>query len=130
MKPTAITGFTFLTAVSVAVLIILSSQAFAQNGLAVEGRALAEQHCSRCHVIGNYNRMGGISSTPSFYILVNGLSDWQDRFSNFYSRLPHPSVIRMEGDTPPKNYLPTSKIIKLQYKHVDAILVFVKTLKK
>lgn len=95
-----------------------------------QGKAVAEAHCSRCHVVGKHNLMGGISSTPSFSILVNGLSDWHERFSSFYSRLPHPSVIRMEGEEPPANHLPTTHPIYLKIEQIDAIIAFVATLKK
>ncbi len=30
------------------------------------GRKIAETHCARCHVVGDFNPMGGIGSTPSF----------------------------------------------------------------
>jgi mono/diheme cytochrome c family protein len=43
-----------------------------------KGRAIAVEHCSRCHVVGEHNPMGGIGSTPSFQLL-RSMTDWRDR---------------------------------------------------
>ena len=40
------------------------------EGDAEKGRAIAEKHCSRCHVIGRHNPMRGIGSTASFQIIA------------------------------------------------------------
>jgi mono/diheme cytochrome c family protein len=82
---------------TLAVLIALAAltpPAFA--GDAAKGKRLAEQHCSRCHVIGDFNKFGGIGSTPSFNVLKS-LDDWRDRFQTFFLRNPHPSFVRVEG---------------------------------
>ncbi len=95
-----------------------------------EGKSFAENHCSRCHVIGDYNPNGGISSTPSFQLLVNALKDYQERFDTFYVRPPHPAVILVEGiqklDDLPYNAAP----VHITLKDVDNIAAFAKTLKK
>ena len=94
------------------------------------GRATAQQHCSRCHVIGDFNPNGGISSTPSFQLLVNALKDYEERFDTFYVRPPHPAVIIIEGikkrDDLPYNAAP----VKLTSQDVENIAAFAKTLKK
>ena len=41
---------------------------------------LSQQHCSSCHVVDTKNLFAGISSTPSFPLLVNELDDWEDVF--------------------------------------------------
>ena len=86
------------------------------------------QHCTRCHVVGNLNKYGGIGSTPSFGAMKS-LSDWQDRFATFWSLLPHPSVVQVEGLSPerPKGLLATTKQIFLNMDDVDAIQAYVDT---
>jgi hypothetical protein len=60
-----------------------------------EGRDYAEENCSRCHVVGDFNPYGGIGSTPSFQLLARR-DDWMERFLTFYVRRPHPVVVRIE----------------------------------
>ncbi len=95
-----------------------------------EGKLVAEQHCSRCHVVGGYNPNGGISSTPSFQLLVNMLKDYEERFDTFFDRPPHPAVIIMKGikkrDDLPYNAAP----IEINLEDVKNIAAFVKTLRK
>ena len=52
------------------------------------GRRIAIEHCARCHVIGSYNRFGGIDSTPSFQMLARR-ADMADRVRTFYARGAH-----------------------------------------
>ncbi len=99
-------------------------------GDAVQGRKIAEQHCSRCHVIGDYNKYGGIGSTPSFQLLVNKIPNYKARFQRFFAEHPHPAFIIIEGherqmDTVPPNAAP----VKLPLKAVADILAFVETLR-
>ncbi|MCP4185360.1 MAG: cytochrome c [Hyphomicrobiales bacterium] len=95
-----------------------------------EGKAVAEQHCSRCHVVGDYNPNGGISSTPSFQLLVNALKDYEERFDTFFDRPPHPAVIIIKHikkrDDLPFNAAP----VKITFEDVENIALFVKTLRK
>ncbi len=112
-------------------LIVFAFQTIATMADAVkDGRTAAQDHCSRCHVIGDYNPNGGISSTPSFQLLVNALKDYQERFDTFYARPPHPAVIIIQGikkrDDLPYNAAP----VKLTLKDVENIAAFAKTLKK
>jgi mono/diheme cytochrome c family protein len=60
------------------------------------GFELARQYCSRCHVIGEYNRMGGIGNSPSFSWMVKS-ADWRERFQTFYTLRPHPVFVRVPG---------------------------------
>lgn len=95
-----------------------------------EGKSVAENHCSRCHVIGDFNPNGGISSTPSFQLMVNALNDFEERFDTFYARPPHPAVIIVEGieklDELPFNAAP----VRVSIKDIKNISAFAKTLKK
>lgn len=121
MKPLVIT----------AVIASLTSQAGIATGGAIEdGRKTAHIHCTRCHVVGDYNPNGGISSTPSFQLLVNALKDFEERFDTFYQRPPHPAVIAIKGikkrDDLPYNAEP----VKLTPRDVENLSAFAKTLKK
>jgi len=95
-----------------------------------EGRMLVRQHCMRCHVVGDMNPFGGIGMTPSFGA-IKSLADWQTRFEIFWTLLPHPSVVQVEGISPPRpEQAPASlKQIVLNQAQVDAIRAFVHTLK-
>lgn len=61
-----------------------------------EGFDLSVKRCARCHVIGEYNRLGGIGNTPSFTWMVKS-DDWRERFTTFYTRRPHPVFARVAG---------------------------------
>ena len=98
--------------------------------LVAKGRDIAQTHCSRCHVVGDFNPFGGVSSTPSFQLIVNDLPDWEERFSTFYTRRPHPSIVRIEGIAPPVDEPPMVFPIEFRIEDVEAILSFVRTLKK
>ena len=37
---------------------------------AAQGFELAKKHCARCHVIGDYNRLGEIGNSPSSPFMV------------------------------------------------------------
>ncbi len=98
------------------------------DGNAARGKTVAEQHCARCHVVGDFNPYGGISSTPSFQLLAKR-DDWLERFSTFFERRPHPVFVRVpnverwtklpshvaEFDVTPEN--------------INDIIAFIKTLK-
>lgn len=73
---------------------------------AAAGRRIAENHCSRCHVVGDFNRFGGIGSTPSFRLLATAFADWRERFETFYARRPHPAFLSVEGIGRPREDLP------------------------
>lgn len=93
----------------------------------VKGRKIALEHCARCHVIGDLNRMGGIGSTPSFPLLRK-MPDWRERFGTFYSRRPHPVHVRVEGVRQWTNLPPNATPFTITQENVDDILAFVETL--
>lgn len=94
------------------------------------GRQISQKHCSRCHVVGDFNKYGGIGSTPSFQMLVNYMDDYVVRFETFYARNPHPSLITIESlKTPHEQTLHGTEPIKLPQQAVEDILSFAKTLR-
>ncbi len=107
----------------------VSAQA-AEKGNIGKGQKIAEKHCTRCHVVGSYNPGGGISSTPSFQLLVKRRPDYKERFRTFYARRPHPAFLSIKGigrirpDLPP-NAMP----IDLTQEDVLDISAFIETLK-
>lgn len=97
--------------------------------LAERGRELAEAHCARCHVVSDDTRGGGISSTPSFMILISALKDWRDRFETFMARRPHPAHIRLEtADARPEDLPATIEEVILRHDDLEALLAYVDTL--
>jgi len=101
------------------------------TGDAERGRALSQQHCTRCHVVGDFNPHGGIGSTPSFQMMVKNLADYRERFETFFARRPHPAFIVIEGSerlTPdiPSNIVP----IALPQAAIADIQAFAETLRK
>ncbi len=116
-------------AAAVCALLAVSEPAFADGDIE-RGRTIAEQHCSRCHVIGDFNRMGGIGSTPSFQLLVNALKDYEDRFRSFFARRPHPAFVTVKG-YPPLNALPANAApVEITDEEVEDLLAFANTLRK
>ena len=98
--------------------------------LVAKGREIAAQHCSRCHVIDDENRFKGISSTPSFPLLVNALADWQERFESFHTRLPHPSVIRFKGDPVDESQGVRMVPVELEYADIKPLVAYARSLKR
>lgn len=119
-------------AFSLAVAMLFSCIFPAFAGADVErGRLISQKHCSRCHVIGDFNKYGGIGSTPSFQMLVNFMDDYKVRFETFYARNPHPSLITIEGlESTVERSTHGTRPIKLPQDAVENILVFVETLRK
>jgi hypothetical protein len=87
------------TVMGILLLVTLTAVAVpaAADGDVEAGRKVAEQHCARCHVVGGYNKYGGIGSTPSFQLLANSFPDYKDRFETFFARRPHPVFVIIEG---------------------------------
>ncbi len=92
------------------------------------GRILAEKHCAICHVVGDFNKFGGIDSTPSFQLLAS-LRDGAERFQSFYARRPHPSFVFLPDQKPPSNMPLNAPAVHLTYEQVDDIVFFARTLK-
>ena len=113
-----------------AVMGAVPAAAGSATGDAERGREVAESHCSRCHVVGDFNRMGGIGSTPSFQLLVNALKDFEERFTTFYARRPHGAFITVKG-VPRLTDLPDNAApIELTPEQVADVVAFARTLKK
>jgi len=113
-----------ISAIALSALPVLAGAAAAEEDLVEEGRNIAEQHCIRCHVVREDRPFTGISSTPSFRLLVTAFADWQHRFQTFYERLPHPSVVRFSGFTPLSQDEPPTQTVDLLLEDVEAIVAF------
>lgn len=99
-------------------------------GDVAKGHDLAVTHCARCHVVSKENRFSGISSTPSFMLLVAALPDWKERFETFYTRRPHPVHVRVKGYAPLTDLPPNAKPFEIELDNIEDILAYVRTLKK
>jgi hypothetical protein len=111
-------------------LLALAAQpAGAYDGDAGAGEKLAQEHCSRCHVIGDYNKYGGLSSTPSFQGLLR-MNDWRERFETFFARRPHQVFVRMPGLESPS--LAPSHVTPFDFDEnkLQDLLTYVEGLKK
>ncbi len=98
--------------------------------LVAAGARVAAVHCARCHVVDEVNVFGGISSTPSFPLLVKALVDWEDRFQSFHTRPPHPAVIRFEGEVSAPDKPVSIVPVELNYSDIEAIVAYARSLKK
>jgi mono/diheme cytochrome c family protein len=73
--------------------LILAAAGARAGGDAVAGRKVAIENCSRCHVIGDYNRLGGIDSTPWFMTFARKPAVYPPgRLRTFSERPPHPQL--------------------------------------
>ncbi len=93
-----------------------------------KGRQIAIDHCSRCHVIPDYNPYGGIESTPSFRLMARR-DDYLERFQNFFERPPHPVVVRVPGVAPPTSDPAFVATFEIQPEQVDDIIAFVQSIR-
>ena len=98
------------------------------GGDVAKGLEISKRHCARCHVIGEYNPLGGIYSTPSFNSLARR-ADAVERLQTFYQRRPHPVFVRVPGvarwsDTPP--YAKPFTVTPEQIEHVIAYVLTLK----
>tara|TARA_Y100001960_G_scaffold330665_1_gene425316 strand:+ start:1493 stop:1846 length:354 start_codon:yes stop_codon:yes gene_type:complete len=92
------------------------------------GQKLAETHCARCHVIGEYNKFGGIGSTPSFRSL-RGTPNGIERFRTFFARRPHPAFVSVPNVPRWTNLLPYATPFEVSVEGIEDIIAFVQTLK-
>lgn len=112
-------------------LVISALPVAAQEGNVEKGKRIAEQHCSRCHVVGDFNPSGGIASTPSFRLLVRRRPDYKDRFRTFYTRRPHPAFLTIKGLGRLMEHLPANAApVELTLEDVKDMVAFAVKLKK
>jgi len=110
-------------------LVVLLAPPARAGGDPGRGRDIAIEHCARCHVVGDYNKFGGLGSTPSFQ-LIAGLEDGMERFRSFYERRPHPVFVRVP-DVPKWSDAPAyATEFTVTSKSIDDILAFAGTLEK
>lgn len=110
-------------------LAIMSAEALA-DGNAKNGEAISRLHCARCHVVSEDNLFAGIGSTPSFMLMVNTLQDWEDRFTTFYTRRPHPVHVRIQSLDPLTSLPSNAAPIDLNLDEVEDILAYARSLQK
>lgn len=113
-------------ALSVALSIALPAAAGAAD--VESGRQIAAQHCTRCHVVGDLNRHGGIGSTPSFGLLA-GFDDWRERFSMFYALRPHPVFVRVPGLPPPTDLPSHVATFEITPEQVEDLVAFIEAMR-
>lgn len=86
----------FCRTITMLVFTLLPTIAWAVEADDKTGEAISRQHCSRCHVVPNYNTMG-IGSTPSFKAMVQSpAKDWRHKFEAFFSLPPHGTFVRIK----------------------------------
>jgi hypothetical protein len=119
------------TLAAIAVTLAGAAPAARAGGDIEVGRTVAEQHCSRCHVVGDYNKYGGIGSTPSFQLLANRFPDYKERFETFFARRPHTAFVSIEGVGRLMPELPPNAApVTLPMSAVADVLAFVETLRE
>lgn len=111
----------------VALAVLLSLPLAAHAADAGNGRELAERHCSRCHVVGDFNPTGGIGSTPSLQ-WIKKLDDWRERFRTFYARRPHLAFLKVTGIEPVSKLPPYAEPFELTIEETEDIYAFIETL--
>jgi mono/diheme cytochrome c family protein len=105
----------------------LAATAANAKGDVKNGREVSIKNCARCHVVGDANPTGGISSTPSFQLLARR-DDWRERFESFFERRPHPVFVRVPG-VPAWTKLPSViEPFTITLKDIEDIVAFVETL--
>ena len=96
------------------------------EGDTLKGEALSLQHCGRCHVVNEKNRMNGIGSTPSFRLL-RALPNWDTRFATFHLLSPHPSFTQIAEVSAPFDPArpPPIAPMEMTLADLEAILAYV-----
>ena len=115
-----------LRPVAATVLLFLATES-ANTDTAEEGFELSVRYCSRCHVIGDFNRLGGIGNSPSFTWMVKS-DDWRERFMTFYMRRPHPVFARVPGYPLWSNSDPYYPPFEVTLEEIEAITEYAGTL--
>jgi len=84
-----------LPTLMIGLIVTWSDQAWADASVA-KGRELAARYCMGCHVVGTENRLGGIDSTPSFFLMSEKIANYRQRLLSLKSRPPHTAYERLE----------------------------------
>jgi mono/diheme cytochrome c family protein len=116
-------------AFALTLLFALSPATAGAEGDAQKGREIAVQHCGRCHVVPDYNPMGGIGSTPSFRLLAE-LDDGLERFETFLIRRPHPASVRMQDTEPPTNLPAALQPFEMTTADLEDLLAYARQLRE
>ncbi len=98
------------------------------GGDAENGRRIAVKHCSRCHVIPDYNPFGGIGMTVSFKGMAQ-MADYLERFQTFFSRPPHPVFVQVPGVAPLTKLPSPHRKFTITFRDVDDLVAYVETLR-
>ena len=118
---------------ALAIGLLLLAQPVLADGTAARGLKFAEQHCSRCHVVGT-NKFGGIGSTPSFRLFARMMLKKEQsilvRFRTFYLRPPHPPFVQVDGVARSTKDLPTIAQFEVNQDNLEDIIAYVLSLKK
>ncbi|PUB11516.1 hypothetical protein [Yoonia sediminilitoris] len=111
----------------VAVQVVAAAPQFV--GDTAMGEDLSLQHCGRCHVVNETNRMKTIGSTPSFGLMRN-FPDWHSRFQTFFLLRPHPAFTQITDVTDPfADNLPSPIApIEVTLDELEAIIAYVATI--
>ncbi|MEK9754616.1 MAG: c-type cytochrome [Rhodospirillaceae bacterium] len=112
----------------IAAITLAATGGAAAAGDIAKGKALAETHCSRCHVVGDFNKFGGIGSTPSFNLIV-GMQDGMERFRTFFARRPHPAFVTVPGVAKPTDLEPYATPFEVTPENIEDVAAFAETLK-
>ena len=108
---------------------LLAAATAGAQGDPEKGQKIAIEHCSRCHVIGDYNRFGGIGSTPSFQFLAR-MPDYLERFQTFYARRPHPVIVTVPGVEAWTKLPAFVAKFAVTPEDIDALVAFIESLRK
>jgi len=112
--------------------VLLGAPAFGQNdvkkGDVKKGEDLSVIHCARCHVIGDFNKFGGLGSTPSFP-LIAGMEDGYERFETFFERRPHPVFVRVPDVKRWSSAPAYATEFTVTPKAIEDLMAYVKTIK-
>ncbi len=76
----------------VLLLTLVAADEVPAAGDSAKGEDTAIEWCARCHVIGDFNRLGGINSTPSFYIMAKKPDTYSAKLLTFQERRPHAAI--------------------------------------
>jgi mono/diheme cytochrome c family protein len=109
-------------------LCCISGSQASDTGAAAVRFDVAKGKCARCHVIGEYNRMGGIGNAPSFPSMAQH-EDVRERFSTFYARRPHPVFVRAPGYAQWSDAVSYYPEFKVSLAEINALVAYAESLR-